>query len=229
MLLFANHPEAKGVGPADGGGTDLRCPKWLKEFKRGRGQRCSLFQLGLRWLKLAWEWGLTLRACLSFVFPSVPQKASCNEPLRERGEGLAFIYLGVYYALATRLLPLDDTGAMVTGMVLFGVFLALLLMNLAGHRLWGARLLGWLKGRLPWKRALTVAESKVREVEEDVFIAFRDHKGATLLAFALTLCATFCVFVRPQVFFIFAVRAFFPVSHLAMIYTLFIFLGAFFG
>ncbi len=141
---------------------------------------------------------------------------------------LAFIYLGVYYALATRLLPLDDTGAMVTGMVLFGVFLALLLMNLAGHRLWGARLVGWLKGRLPWKRALTVAESKVREVEEDVFIAFRDHKGATLLAFALTLCATFCVFVRPQVFFIFAVRAFFPVSHLAMIYTLFIFLGAFF-
>ncbi|MCL6642687.1 MAG: flippase-like domain-containing protein [Candidatus Bipolaricaulota bacterium] len=141
---------------------------------------------------------------------------------------LAFIYLGVYYALATKLLPLDDTGAIVTGMVLFGVFLALLLMNLAGHRLWGTRVLGWLRDRLPWKRALEVAESKVREVEEDVFIAFREHGRATLVAFIFNLCATFLVFMRPQVFFLFALRAFFPVSHLAMIYTLFIFLGAFF-
>lgn len=141
---------------------------------------------------------------------------------------LAFIYLGVYYALATRLLPLDDTGAIVTGMVLFGIFLALLMINLVGHRLWGTRLLGWLKDCLPWKRALEVAECKVREVEEDVFIAFREHRRATLLAFAINLLATFFVFLRPQVFFIFALRAFFPVSHLAMIYTLFIFLGAFF-
>lgn len=141
---------------------------------------------------------------------------------------LAFIYLGVYYALATKLLPLDDTGAIVTGMVLFGGFLALLMINLAGHRLWGTRLLRWLKERLPWKRALEVAEGKVREVEEDVFIAFREHGRATLLAFVLNLLATFFVFLRPQVFFLFALRAFFPVSHLAMIYTLFIFLGAFF-
>lgn len=141
---------------------------------------------------------------------------------------LAFIYLGVYYALATKLLPLDDTGAIVTGMALFAGFLALLMINLAGHRLWGTRLLGWLKSRLPWKRALEIAEAKVREVEEDVFIAFREHGRATLLAFLLNLLATFFVFVRPQVFFLFALRAFFPVSHLAMIYTLFIFLGAFF-
>ncbi|GBC76443.1 hypothetical protein HRbin07_00644 [bacterium HR07] len=141
---------------------------------------------------------------------------------------LAFIYLGVYYALATKLLPLDDTGAIVTGMMLFGIFLALLMINLAGHRLWGTRLLGWLKEHLPWKRALEIAESKVREVEEDVFIAFREHGRVTLLAFVLNLLATFFVYVRPQVFFIFALRAFFPVSHLSMIYTLFIFLGAFF-
>ncbi len=141
---------------------------------------------------------------------------------------LAFIYLGVYYALATKLLPLDDTWAIVIGMVLFGGFLALLMFNLAGHRLWGTRLLGWLKERVPWKRALEIAEAKVREVEEDVFIAFREHGRATLIAFFLNLLATLFVFLRPQVFFLFALRAFFPVSHLAMIYTLFIFLGAFF-
>lgn len=141
---------------------------------------------------------------------------------------LAFIYLGVYYALATKLLPLDDTGALVIGMVLFAGFLALLLINLAGHRLWATRLVRWLKERLPWKRALEIVESKVREVEEDVFIAFREHGRATLVAFMFTLGATFFVFLRPQVFFLFALRAFFPISHLAMIYTLFIFLGAFF-
>ncbi len=141
---------------------------------------------------------------------------------------LAFIYLGVYYALVTKLLPLDDTGAIVTGMVLFGVFLALLMVNLAGHRLWGTRVLGWLKERLPWKRALEIAQVKVREVEEDVFIAFREHGRATLLAFFLNLLATFFVYLRPQVFFLFALRAFFPWSYLSVIYTLFIFLGAFF-
>lgn len=140
---------------------------------------------------------------------------------------LAFIYVGVYYALATRLLPLDDTGAIVTGMVLFALFLALVAVNFVGRRLWGTRFLGWLKRALPWKHALEVAESKMREVEEDVFIAFREHRRVTLLAFALNLAATFFVYLRPQIFFIFALKAFFPVAHLSMIYTLFIFLGAF--
>lgn len=141
---------------------------------------------------------------------------------------LAFIYLGVYYALVTKLLPLDDTGAIVTGMVLFALFLGLVILNFAGRHLWITRLLGFLKRILPWKRALEVAESKMREVEEDVFIAFREHRRATLLAFLLNLTATFFVFLRPQIFFVFALRAFFPLAHLAMIYTLFIFLGAFF-
>jgi uncharacterized membrane protein YbhN (UPF0104 family) len=141
---------------------------------------------------------------------------------------LAFIYLGVYYALATKLLPLDDTGAIVTGMVLFAIFLALIAINFVGRRLWGARFLGWLKRVLPWKRALEVAESKMREVEEDVFIAFREHRWATLLAFVLNLAATFFVYVRPQIFFVFALKAFFPLAHLSMVYTLFIFLGALF-
>ncbi len=141
---------------------------------------------------------------------------------------LAFIYLGVYYALVTKLLPLDDTGAIVTGMVLFALFLALIAVNFVGRRLWGTRFLGWLKRVLPWKRALGVAESKMREVEEDVFIAFRGHRRATLLAFVLNLAATFFVYLRPQIFFVFALKAFFPIAHLSMIYTLFIFLGALF-
>lgn len=141
---------------------------------------------------------------------------------------LTFIYLGFYYAVATRLLPLDDMGVMISGMLLFAVFFALAVINFVGRRLWGTRLLGWLKRVLPWKRALEIAEVKMREVEEDVFIAFQEHRRATLLALLLTFAATFLMYVRPQIFFLFALRAFFPLSHLSIAYALFILLGAFF-
>ncbi|MCI2430226.1 flippase-like domain-containing protein [Candidatus Acetothermia bacterium] len=141
---------------------------------------------------------------------------------------LAFVYLGFYYAAATRLLPLDEMGVMIVGNLIFALFVALAAINFMGRRFWCARFLGFWKRHLPWKHALEVAEIKVREVEEDVHHAFREHHRATWAAFLLNLIATFLLYLRPQVFFLFALRAFMPISHLSIAYALFVLLGAFF-
>lgn len=141
---------------------------------------------------------------------------------------LAFVYLGFYYAAATKLLPLDEMGVMIVGNLIFALFIALAAINFMGGRLWLTRLLGWLKRHLPWKHALEIAEAKVREVEEDVHNAFQEHQRATWAAFLLNLIATFLLYLRPQVFFLFALRAFMPISHLSIAYALFVLLGVFF-
>lgn len=141
---------------------------------------------------------------------------------------LAFIYLGFYYAAATKLLPLDEMGVMLVGNVIFALFVALAAINFMGKRLWCARFLGWLKRLLPWKQALGAAEAKVRAVEEDVHDAFREHHRATWAAFLLSLTATFLLYLRPQIFFLFALRAFLPIAHLSIAYALFVLLGVFF-
>lgn len=141
---------------------------------------------------------------------------------------LAFIYLGFYYAIVTKLLPLDEMGAMIVGNIVFALFVVLAVINFVGKRLWCTRFLGWLKQWLPWKHALSIAATKVREVEEDAYTAFQEHRRATLLAFFLNLVATFLLYVRPQIFFLFALRAFLPIAHLSIAYALFVLLGVFF-
>jgi uncharacterized protein (TIRG00374 family) len=71
------------------------------------------------------------------------------------------------------------------------------------------------------------AAIKVSETEDEIYDAFTLHWKGTLAAFMVQLCATFFVYMRPQVFFHFSADTTFDFSQLSLLFTLNILLSFF--
>jgi hypothetical protein len=74
---------------------------------------------------------------------------------------------------------------------------------------------------------LSRAADKVSETEEEVSYAFTRHWKGTLLAFAIQTLATFFVYMRPQVFFLFSAGLTFDFPQLSLLFTLNVLLSFF--
>ena len=139
-----------------------------------------------------------------------------------------FVLLGTVCALASSEVPPAQKRVVLAGAAFVALSIGLGLLNFAGNYKWVSRGTRWLSRPMPrWRGRFERAALKVSETEDEVHDAFAHHRWAILLAFLFQMLASFCAYMRPEVFFHFSQGHTFNFSQLSLLFTLNIFLGMF--
>ena len=141
---------------------------------------------------------------------------------------IVFILIGSFYAVLSPRIGADYKRAVIAGVAFITFWIVIGFLNFAGNFKWISRLIRTLRCLIPrWRKGFERAADKVSETEDEVYDAFTKHRKGILIAFLIQLCATFFVYMRPQVFFHFSTGTMFDFSQLSLLFTLNILLSFF--
>ena len=141
---------------------------------------------------------------------------------------IVFVLIGSFYAVLSPRIDADYKRVVIAGVAFITFWIMIGFLNFAGNFKWISRLLRTLRHLIPrWRKGFERAANKVSETEDEVYDAFTKHRKGILIAFLIQLCATFFVYMRPQVFFHFSTGTTFDFSQLSLLFTLNILLSFF--
>ncbi|MEW5825203.1 MAG: lysylphosphatidylglycerol synthase transmembrane domain-containing protein [Candidatus Bipolaricaulota bacterium] len=141
---------------------------------------------------------------------------------------VAFMLVGGFHAITAPSIPVAQKRMLIGGLAFVTFWILAGLANFALNLKWVSRLLRALGVAVPrWRSRLERASAKVSETEDEVSYAFTRHWRGTLAAFVVQSAATLLVYMRPQVFFGFAIGRSFDVSQLSVFFTFSILMGFF--
>ncbi|MEA1964379.1 MAG: lysylphosphatidylglycerol synthase transmembrane domain-containing protein [Candidatus Aerophobetes bacterium] len=137
----------------------------------------------------------------------------------ELSAGLVFIYLGSIWVLMEYPLPWQLYLAILTMDILFGLGMGFIFVNFIYENKIFTSLVNFLGRAKPLSKIIRKIEPKVSEIEDEVFLAFNQHKRATIFAFFLNIIAGFLIFLKPVIFFYF-LRILLKLSQLSLLFAL---------
>jgi len=137
----------------------------------------------------------------------------------ELGGGLFFIYLGSILTLIEYQLPFQIYLTLLIVNILFGLGMGLLFISFIFENRVFTKLATFL-GRINLlSRIIEKIIPHISEIEDEVFLSFKQHKRETFIAFCLNLLAGFLIFLKPAIFFYF-LKFIFRFSQLALVFAL---------
>ena len=131
-----------------------------------------------------------------------------------------FALLGGAVTLKGDLLSPTAKLQVMAGLVVVGLAVALGVLSFARNYHWLSRIveaLGHLRRSWAWPATWG---GKIREMEDEVHLAFTQHCLFTAAAFVLQLASFLCTYLRPQIFFYFTEGRRFAISDLAVYFNL---------
>ncbi len=137
----------------------------------------------------------------------------------ELGAGLFFIYLGSICSLIEYKLPLNIYLSILIVNIIFGVGTGVILHAFICKNKIFTYLLGLL-GRIRFlSNPINKIKPQISEVEEEIFLAFSQHRKETIFAFGLNLAGELFIFLKPAIFFYF-LKIILKFSQLALLFAL---------
>lgn len=137
----------------------------------------------------------------------------------ELGAGLFFVYLGSIWALIKYELSPQIYFTLLIVNILFGLGMGLLLVSFVFENKIFTNLAISL-GRINLlSKAIGKIIPQISEIEGEVFLAFKEHRRETLIAFIFNLLSGFLIFLKPAIFFYF-LKIVFSLSQLALLFAL---------
>ncbi len=137
----------------------------------------------------------------------------------ELGAGLFFIYLGSILTLIEYKLPFQIYLALLIVNILFTLGMGLLLISFIFENRVFSKIANFL-GRISiLSKAMSKIKPYISEIENEIFLSFRQHRRETFTAFCLNLLAAFLIFLKPAIFFYF-LGFIFRFSQLALVFAL---------
>ena len=141
---------------------------------------------------------------------------------------IVFILIGGFYASVSPNISWEEKRILIAGTGFISFWILVGLIDFAGNFKWISRAIRLIGRVIPrWRDPLGRAADKVSETEDEVHHAFTVHWKGTLLAFLVQLLATFCVYMRPQIFFHFAGSVRFTFPQLSLLFSFNILLSSF--
>ncbi|MCD6472201.1 flippase-like domain-containing protein [Candidatus Aerophobetes bacterium] len=137
----------------------------------------------------------------------------------ELGAGLFFVYLGSIWVLIEYSLPWQLYLVILTLDIIFGLGMGFIFVNFIYENKIFTSLVTFLERIKPLSKIIRKIEPKVSEIEDEVFLAFNQHKRATAFAFFLNMIAGFLIFLKPAIFFYF-LQIFLKLSQLSLLFAL---------
>jgi len=137
----------------------------------------------------------------------------------ELGAGLFFIYLGSILTLIEYKLPFQIYLTLLVVNILFGLGMGLLLISFIFKNRVFTKIATFI-GRISiLSKIMGKIIPHISEIENEIFLSFRQHRRATFIAFCLNLLAGFLIFLKPAIFFYF-LEFIFRFSQLALVFAL---------
>jgi uncharacterized protein (TIRG00374 family) len=137
----------------------------------------------------------------------------------ELGAGLFFIYLGSILALIEYKLPLRIYLTLLIVNVLFSLGMGLLLISFIFENRVFTKIATFI-GRINiLSKIIRKIIPHISEIENEIFLSFKQHRRETFIAFCLNLLAGFLIFLKPAIFFYF-LEFIFRFSQLALVFAL---------
>jgi len=137
----------------------------------------------------------------------------------ELGGGLFFIYLGSILTLIEYHLPFQIYITLLIINILFGLGMGLLLISFIFENRIFTKLATFI-GRINFlSRMVKKIVPHISEIEDEIFLSFKQHRRATFIAFCFNLLAGFLIFIKPAIFFYF-LNFIFRFSQLALVFAL---------
>jgi len=137
----------------------------------------------------------------------------------ELGAGLVFIYLGSIYTLIEYKLSPQIYFTLLAVNILFGLGMGLLLVSFVFENKIFTKLATFL-GRINLlSKVIKKIIPQISEIEGEVFLAFKEHRRETLIAFIFNLLSGLLIFLKPAIFFYF-LKIIFSLSQLALLFAL---------
>lgn len=129
------------------------------------------------------------------------------------------IVIGALFGLFSTI-PKDTLLYLVLVSLLFVALLVTLIMNFYRQLFIFTRFIQWLERTLPWSEYIEKAERVVKNLEQEINMAFGQHIKHTFIAFLLDLIATFFMLLRPQIYFYYTQGRIFSIFELIMLFAL---------
>ena len=137
----------------------------------------------------------------------------------ELGAGLFFVYLGSIWVLIEYSLPWQLYLTVLMLDIIFGLGMGFIFVNFVYENKIFTSLVAFLGQIKPLSKIATEIEPKVSKIEDEVFLAFNQHKRATAFAFFLNMIAGFLIFLKPAIFFCF-LQILLKLSQLSLLFAL---------
>ncbi len=137
----------------------------------------------------------------------------------ELGAGLFFIYLGSILTLIEYKLPFQIYLTLLIVNILFSLAMGLFLISFIFENRVFTKIATFL-GRISiLSKVMDRMIPHILEIENEIFLSFRQHRRETFIAFCLNLLAAFLIFLKPAFFFYF-LEFIFRFSQLALVFAL---------
>lgn len=137
----------------------------------------------------------------------------------ELGGGLFFIYLGSILTMIEYQLPFRIYLTLLIVNILFGLGMGLLLISFIFENRVFTKLARFV-GRINLlSKIIGKITPHIFEIENEVFLSFKQHRWETFVAFCFNLLAGLLIFLKPAIFFYF-LKFIFRFSQLALVFAL---------
>ena len=137
----------------------------------------------------------------------------------ELGAGLFFIYMGSILTLIEYKLPFQIFLTLLIVNILFGLLMGLFLISFIFRNRVFTKIATFMGRISVLSRIMGKITPHISEIENEIFLSFRQHRRATFIAFCLNLVAGFLIFLKPAIFFYF-LEFIFRFSQLALVFAL---------
>jgi len=132
---------------------------------------------------------------------------------------LCFIYLGTIWALIKYELPREIYIVVLLANIFFGVVIGIVLVSFLAQKKLFTSLIKLIQRIKFLSKPLEKATLQISGMENDIFLAFKEHRKNTLLAFELNLLSGCLIFLKPLLFFYF-LKITLSLPQLALIFVL---------